>query len=101
MPDKLDKTVIAASAISGTAATTAGVMTGLGFTTTGIAASSTAAGMQAGVGNIVAGSFFSLAQSLGATGVYATMGLAGGIGLTIGGIYGVYKLAKHLQKPKL
>jgi hypothetical protein len=29
------------------------------------------------------------------------MGLAGGIGLTIGGIYGVYKLAKHLQKPKL
>jgi hypothetical protein len=92
MPDKTDKAVIVTSAASGVAATTGGVMTGIGFTSSGIAATSTAAGMQAGIGNVVAGSSFAVAQSLGASGVFYYLGLTGGIGLAVGAVYGGYKL---------
>jgi hypothetical protein len=92
MPDKTDKTVIVTSAASGVAATTGGVMTGIGFTSSGIAATSTAAGIQAGIGNVVAGSSFAVAQSLGASGAFYAIGLTGGIGLGICAIYGGYKL---------
>ena len=43
--------------------------------------------MQAGIGNVVAGSAFSIAQSLGATGAIATLGVFGaatGVGALIG-----------------
>jgi hypothetical protein len=97
MPDTLDKVVIATSTANGIVATTGGIMSYLGFTGAGIAAGSTAAGIQAGMGSVAAGSAFSVAQSLGALGVYATMGLAGGIGLAVGGIYGGYKLYKSYK----
>ena len=40
-----------------------------GFSTTGIAAGSTAAGIQASIGNVTAGSTFAILQSAGATGL--------------------------------
>jgi hypothetical protein len=67
------------------AATTGGVMTGIGFTSSGIAATSTAAGIKAGIGSVAAG-------SLGASGVFYALGLTGGIGLGVLAIYGGYKL---------
>ena len=44
----------------------------MGFTGSGIAAGSTAAGIQAGVGNVAAGSCFACCQSAGASGTIAT-----------------------------
>lgn len=102
MPDKLnkaDKAVITTSILSGIATTAASVMSTLGFSSAGIAAGSTAAGLQAGVGNVVAGSAFATAQSLGAIGAYTWMGVTGGVGLTIGAVYAGYKYFK--PQPKL
>lgn len=42
-----------------------------GFTKAGVAAGSMAAGIQAGIGNVAAGSIFAVCQSIGATGVLA------------------------------
>ena len=42
----------------------------LGFGTAGIVAGSTAATIQSGIGNVAAGSLFSLFQSLGMTGFF-------------------------------
>ena len=71
----------------------------LGFTTAGIAASSTAAGMQAGIGNVVAGSAFAMLQSAGATGVGSAIGAA--VGATAGGIGGALATGKSFSKPLL
>jgi hypothetical protein len=74
-------------------------MTGLGFSSSGIAAASTAAGIQAGIGNIVAGSAFAAVQSLGALGAFAIMGLVGGIALLLfGAIYVGYKIYQFVQE---
>lgn len=50
---------------------------------------SIAAGMQAGIGNVVAGSLFAGAQSVGAGGALPLIGsaIAGGIG-GVGGLFG-------------
>lgn len=83
----------------GAAAATSAAVTGLGFTSSGIAAGSAAAGVQAVVGNVAAGSLFATVQSLGATGVIATLGIAGGVGLGIGGLaYLVYRVAKKINE---
>lgn len=62
----------------------------LGFKAAGIAAKSIAAGMQAGVGNVAAGSGFATLQSWGATGLLTTTGVVGvaivGGGLTYWGV---------------
>ena len=50
-----------------------------GFGTIGIGASSFAAGIQAGIGNVVAGSWFAIMTSLGMTGVFATTAAVGAI----------------------
>ena len=50
-----------------------------GFGIIGIKASSIAAGIQAGIGNVVAGSWFAIMTSLGMTGVFATTAAVGGI----------------------
>ncbi len=42
----------------------------LGFGTVGIVGGSIAAGIQSGIGNVVAGSAFSICQSLGMTGFF-------------------------------
>ena len=100
MPDKLDKTFIATSAVSGVATVSSVALTGMGFTSSGIAAASTAAGMQAGIGNVVAGSLFATVQSLGATGFIATVGTTGVIGLGVGAAYLAFKFWSQ-SKPKL
>jgi hypothetical protein len=51
----------------------------LGFTTGGIAAGSAAAGMQAAIGNVVAGSGFAAMQSFGATGFFNMLAGLGGV----------------------
>ena len=59
------------AAISGIAvpAITVGVVNALGWTAGGVAAASTAAGIQAGIGSIAAGSAFAGLQSFAALGV--------------------------------
>lgn len=77
-------------------------MTAAGFSTSGIVAGSLAASTQAGIGNVAVGSAFAIAQSLGAAGVYATIGITGGIGLIgVGAAYGGYKLYQWKHKPKM
>jgi hypothetical protein len=97
MPSTGDKVAIGATTVGGTAAATGGILTGMGFTTSGIAAGSTAAGMQAGIGNVVAGSIFSGLQSLGATGVIAGVGIGGGVILVAGGGFLGYKAYQWMK----
>ena len=101
MSKKANVAYIATGTTSGVTATVGGVCSWLGFTSGGIAAGSTAAGIQAGVGNIVAGSTFATMQSLGATGVFYGLGVAGGVGLVaVGGVYGGVKLYQHYKNKK-
>ena len=44
------------------------LLTSIGFTSGGVAAGSVAAGVQAGIGNVTAGSAFAALQSIGTTG---------------------------------
>ncbi len=74
-------------------------MTAAGFTSSGIAAGSIAAGVQSVIGNVVAGSTFATLQSLGATGVIAGIGVAGGVFTGLGLLgYGLYKLITKEKK---
>ena len=50
----------------------------IGFTPLGIAAGSLAAGIQSSIGNVAAGSLFSILTSIGMTGV-APLGIGAGI----------------------
>nr|XP_021003905.2 interferon alpha-inducible protein 27-like protein 2 [Parasteatoda tepidariorum] len=67
----------------------AAVLSFLGFTGAGVAAGSVAAGIQSGIGNVVAGSVFAFLQSIGATGVSAaaSTGFAA-IGSALGAVIG-------------
>ena len=68
------------------------VVNALGFSSGGVVAGSTAAVIQAGIGNVAAGSAFAALQSVAATGVVATVGpVALGAGVLGGVGYGVYK----------
>ena len=103
MPDKVDKAVIGTSTAGGVISIASGIISGAGFTSSGIAAGSTAAGMQAGIGNVVAGSAFSVLQSVTATGLVGTVGLVGGVagvgGLAYWGGKTLYN--RHKSKAKL
>ncbi len=63
--------------------------TAAGFTSSGIAAGSIAAGVQSSIGSVAAGSTFATLQSIGATGGFAILGpislIAGAVGITIAG----------------
>lgn len=87
MPSTADKIAIATTASSAVVGTTGAVITGLGFTSSGIAAGTVATGMQAGIGNVVAGSAFATIQSLGAAGTVAVLGPVGVVGVLAGGAY--------------
>ena len=76
----------ATMATGGVLAATSAITTGLGFTTSGIAAGSIAAASQAAVGNVVVGSAFATAQSLGAAGVFAALGPIGIGVVAVGGV---------------
>ena len=56
----------------------------LGFGTAGVAAGSVAAGTQAAIGNVVAGSLFATAQSIGATMGVATVATGAAAGGVVG-----------------
>jgi hypothetical protein len=77
--DRLLEKITGFTSAIATAGSTA--LTYAGFTKTGIAAASTAAGIQSSIGNVVAGSTFAVLQSAGATGLIAGLGVTGGIGL--------------------
>jgi hypothetical protein len=82
---------VGAAATSGTIAAVGGGLTVAGFTSTGIAAGSIAAGVQAGIGNVAAGSAFAVLQSMGATGLIAAVGTGAVVALPIiGGAYYLY-----------
>jgi hypothetical protein len=97
MPSKIDKAVIGTSVASGAVTIVGAGGTALGFSSSGIVGGSVAAGMQAGIGNVVAGSTFATMQSLGALGVLSTVGVVGGVGLVAGGGYLAYKLIKKTR----
>ena len=68
------------------AAITGGVIAGvallpitLGFGTAGIVGGSIAAGIQAAIGNVAAGSLFAVCTSLGMTGIFASTAAVGAI----------------------
>ena len=63
-----------------------------GFGIIGIKASSIAAGIQAGIGNVVAGSWFAIMTSLGMKGVFATTAAVGAIIGGGGGLTGYLAL---------
>ena len=68
-------------------------LTFTGFATTGIVAKSVAASMQSSVGNVVAGSAFSVLQSLGAHGIFVKGAFAGAattVGAYTGNIIGLF-----------
>lgn len=77
------KYVIIATAVGGAVLLAPALLSLAGFTTAGVAAGSMAASIQAGIGNVAAGSMFALLQSLGAvgltTGTVATAGAAAGV----------------------
>lgn len=85
MPSTADKVVIGTSATGGVIAAGCGTLKLLGFKAAGIAASSIASGVQAGIGNVAAGSAFSIAQSVGTSAV-VTVGLTGGLVIVAGGV---------------
>ena len=62
----------------------------MGFGTAGIVAGSVAAGIQASIGSVVAGSAFAVCTSLGMTGVFATSAAVGAI-LGAGGLAAYFK----------
>jgi hypothetical protein len=100
MPNKIDKAVFGMTVLGGMVKSGCAMVTGLGFTNAGIGAGSYAAGMQAIIGNLVAGSPIAVAQSLGASGTIAVVGTVATVPIAIGAIYGGYKLAKHLNKQR-
>lgn len=98
-----DNTVIGVTTAGGIVVASSLSIKALGFKTAGIAAKSIAAGMQAGVGNVAAGSGFATLQSWGATGLLTTTGVVGvaivGGGLTYWGVKAY--LDSRKLKPKL
>lgn len=97
----LDKIAIGTIAVNGMVTTTGGIITSLGFANLGIAAGSIAAGIQAKIGSVAAGSAFSVAQSLGAKGAIVTMTSSSGVIIIVVGVgYLGYKIYKR-HKGKL
>ncbi|CAD8191486.1 unnamed protein product [Paramecium pentaurelia] len=92
LDDIKDSAIVSTLAAAGI---TVGAKVGLmaaGFSSIGPVAGSLAAASQAGVGNVVAGSIFSIAQSVAMTGVMSTVLLpASVIGITAGTAYYFYK----------
>ena len=63
--------------VGGIAAGVAVIPIALGFGTAGVVGGSIAAGIQSGIGNVVAGSLFAICQSLGMTGFFTSAASTG------------------------
>ena len=89
---------VSSAAFGGPAAVSAGIpaLSAIGFTSSGVAAGSIAAGVQSSIGSVAAGSLFASLQSAGATAALGTAGVAGlatvGVvgGAVVGGAAGAY-----------
>jgi len=102
MPTIGDKVIIVVTTAAGVVVTTAAILTLYGFTASGIAYGSMAAGLQSMIGNVVLGSPFSVLQSLGATGVISSLAIVAGVILVGGCVYLLYKyMKKPTPRPKL
>jgi hypothetical protein len=89
-----------ASGAVGSVATGAAVYAA-GFTTSGVAAGSLAAGMQATMGAVQAGSAFATMQSLGATGAFVgPVGLLAGTAVGLGVVGGKMAYDKYQDYKK-
>ena len=86
-----EKVALAIGIVGATGVAISAGAASLGFTSSGIAAGSFAAGLQAGIGNVAAGSTFATAQSLGATGAITIIGTTGGVILVGAGCYLAYR----------
>ena len=83
----------------GAAILVSGTLTAAGFTSTGIAAATAATVIQSYIGSVAAGSTFAVLQSVGATGLIATVGVAGASVFVISGTgYLIYKIANPTPK---
>ena len=76
---------IGAAITGGVIASVALIPIGIGFGTAGVVGGSIAAGIQASIGNVAAGSIFAVFTSLGMTGVFASSAAVGAI-LGVGGL---------------
>ena len=76
-----------------------GLFSYIGFSSAGPVAGSAAAGIQAGIGNVAAGSAFATAQSIGMSTVLGIFSAPLAIGVTAGvGTYATVKLIRSLSK---
>ena len=76
------------------------VLGAVGFTSTGVAAGSTAAAMQAGIGNVAAGSAFAALQSAGAASAGGAVTTGIGAGVAIAGTAALSERRQH-QRSRL
>ena len=83
MTEKITSTIIGAASGAGVCAAGQAIVAGVGFTSQGVLAGSIAAGVQSGIGNVVAGSAFAGLQAIGATGAIISVApvavVAGGV----------------------
>lgn len=80
------------SLVAGAVAAGCAVLPAIGFTAEGIAAGSIAAGIQSGIGNVVAGSAFATLQSAGMSGALNAIGAAAGTVSMAAGAVGLAEL---------
>ncbi len=71
-------------------------ITFIGFGTGGIVGGSVAAGIQSGIGNVIAGSSFAVIQSLGAKGVFLTISYIGGTASVVAYTKDIWGFSKKL-----
>lgn len=95
-PDTCKKIAIVSGSVIAGGVAGAVVLPALGFTSSGVAPLSYAAGWQSGIGNVAAGSIFSTCQSLGATGAATYLGA--GVGAISGGIAAAAPYGKVIGK---
>jgi hypothetical protein len=88
--------LIASGIALGTNLASSAVISLIGFTTAGVVAGSTAAGIQAGIGIVAAGSTFGVFQSLGALGLgilgASALPIVAGTGAVVGTTVAIVKL---------
>ena len=89
----MNKVLVGVGIASGIIAGGALIPVALGFGSAGIVGGSVAAGIQSGIGNVVAGSLFSVCQSLGMTGFFTALSAkVATVGTIAAGTFGLRKI---------